>query len=485
MAQTYSLLIKNKLLDEIIARFGDLSEIRHRIHRRDSSLIADLVDTIDTVFDLKATEWLSQLGPSDRTLVKTLSSDKLFCRRVKQTVIESVYSEPLCPPLLIQPSDQPFSIVNQTTPPALIHGVCIEYLSNCTNELYPLMIDSYVSSLTSRIPFVQVAGFHHSWLNREGEVIRGILYLPETDELIETRFDPPLELSSIHYLAISPIFHKEISGKMEARHVREVNPYLLSALADDKFRCFHHWVEAGIPTPQARLIEAATVTKPKRLAAVLEKQLETLSFDETCKSIVLQPNKGTEGRGTRLFSFKSSWKELLDPRSDLLAHAERVLTCDDLLIRPGVGAVLLVDNLYNQYVHFDIRINVIRGQAESGFIMLAAPSRAVSSPEQGGRIVEIDPHFSWNLRGIDHSDPVIMNEADWRRILKTAEAAASILPDCQMVGVDIRLDWKKSTIHPWVLDINPRPAGLAHSRYFDTREPGVTRSLWQTLVSMQ
>ena len=47
-----------------------------------------------------------------------------------------------------------------------------------------------------------------------------------------------------------------------------------------------------------------------------------------------------------------------------------------------------------------------------------------------------------------------------------------------MAGVDVRLEYTQGQWIPWILDINPRPAGLAHSRYMHNREPGVTQRLW-------
>jgi len=170
---------------------------------------------------------------------------------------------------------------------------------------------------------------------------------------------------------------------------------------------------------------------------------------------------------------------------DILEHVRHIAAGDDVLLRRGVGNLRVLDEIHRKNVCFDIRLNVAAGRVESGYLMAAAPGEIVTSPSAGGRILE------WKEPRRPPGDVTgpagsFKWDADvWTVIGRAAEAAAACFPECRLAGVDARLEWDGERLIPWILDINPRPAGLSHSRYFATGEPGVTQRLWREIENLR
>lgn len=488
MSISLSLCIQQRLTEKIVARFGGPSGIRHRVREGESNLMDVIAREVDARYPDVIAELLADQAVVERTVLREASGQPMFSQRVKAGVIEAIYGEPLSPPLLILPEpngpiperDNPF--------PGPVHAVCVEYLPNFANELYPLLVDAYVYDLSqpgsSRTP---VAGVHVSWLDDNWRAKRAIYYRPDENELIETSLVPPVEIKSVHFLAVSPSCHQLYSERFTRRGIPQLNPYAASMRADDKYGCFLAWKKNGVPTPEAVLIPAGEARDAPAARKRIEAAFPVLFGPEPENEVLLmvQPNRGTEGRGIRAFRGPGSWPGMAGRHPDILEHVRRIASGDDVLLRRGVGNLLVHDAIHRKNVCFDIRLNVAAGRVESGYLMAAAPGEIVTSPTAGGRILEWkDPRrppgdvtspaggFAWDTK-------------IWQEIERAAAAAAACFPECRLVGVDARLEWDGERLIPWILDLNPRPAGLSHSRYFASGEPGVTQWLWQDLHNLR
>ena len=490
MRDDLSLSLTEALSARIRLRFGDILNLRRRIHSDEAGLVETLGNHLECSFDEAVSELILGCPASESFRIETACREPLFQRRIIQTVLETIYSEQIGPPLKIIPDGfaaeagsffSQWKILRERT----VHAVVFEYLPTIANEIFPLMIDAYVHNLANKnSPQLLFLGVHTSWLDEEARATRAIFYDEDRDELIEMSLASPLLPDSVHFLCLSPETHRRYSRIYEAAKVFQVNPYAAAEAADDKYACFLRWRQAGIPTPDAIRIPGADSSKSLVLE-VAANAFHALFADATEEvTLLVQPNRGTEGRGARAFTGSPEWKIFLEKNPDLLGHIQNIACRDEVLLRRGVGNVLLQSAPGAEFVYFDVRVNTANGKAESGFIMAAQPREIIASPSHGGRIVEWKPKREFLFQVKPGANTFPETQEMWDRVKQIAEQAAAGFPECRLAGIDIRLDrFEKPTPHwvPWVLDLNPRPAGLTHARYFDTGEPGVTRWLWSDL----
>lgn len=488
MSPSLSLLVQHRLVEKIVERYGDPSDIRHRVREGESALLDSIARDVDALYPGVIAELLMDPTGPEKAVLRDASGQTLFSQRVKAGVIEAVYGEPLSPPLLILP-EPGGSIQPRANPfPGPVHAVCFEYLPNFANELYPLLVDAYIHDLSRPDPKrTPAVGVHVSWLEDEWRAARAIFYRPRDNELIETPLAPPVDIASVQFLAVSPACHQHYSERFSHLNIPQLNPYSEARRTDDKYACFLVWKKNGVPTPEAVLIPQSDARNlliaRQRIEAAFPVLFGAAPQDEII--VMVQPNRGTEGRGTKAFRGPASWPGMAVRHPDLLEHVRQIAAGDDVLLRRGVGNLLVHDAIYRKNVCFDIRLNVAAGRVESGFWMAAAPGAVVSSPSAGGRIIEWKhpPRPPGDVTGPEGG--LTWDAETWRIIERAAEAAAACFPECRLVGVDARLEWTGGRVIPWILDINPRPAGLSHSRYFATGEPGVTQRLWQDLHNLR
>ncbi len=484
MPEDLSLTIKARLLEAVESAHGEIGELRARIHNGDAYLMSAISVTVDESFDEITSPDTQHLNRREWLELSNACDELLFTQRVKQIALEAVHGEALSPPLQILPALPPR---NQRLSPfnrrEKIVAVVAEYLPHLTNELFPLMVDTYVYSLSAQSNRkTTVIGVHEQWLTDGLEAMRCIAYIPDDDEVIETPLDPPLQFDAVFYLCLSPECHQTLSEQFNRACIVEINPYRQASLADDKYACYCRWKEKGIATPEAVSIPQSD---RKNVMASLEDAFKRLFSADNAESVtlVLQPNQGTEGRGVSALTGPPEWEAFLSVNPVLLEESRRILHDDDLLLRKGIGNILWCDGATETDVYFDIRLNTIDGEIESGFLTIAGVNQVVSSPAKGGRVIEWKRWEEMPLRVFGESRPLNLGDREWQAIVGAAESAAEAIPGCRIAGVDLRLEWRGETneLIPWVLDINPRPAGFAHSRYIGSLEPGVTQRLWSDL----
>ncbi len=493
MSRHLSILIEEELRRQIEERFGAFPSIRSQIQLQKCSLLTEIAEFVDNQFHAAA-DRTAQHYRIDPMLLRRALRDKRFVSRVKQVVLQFALTEPLCSQLRIIPAEVPDTdessgLYKFPVPLLPTHAIVVEQLGFVTNEVFPLMVDSYVHDLGShRRVYRNVCCAHVEWLDDDFQATRGIFYRPDQDELIEKDFSNPLPLHSVHFLCLSQTTHHIYSERADEKHLFQVNPYPESAQADNKFFCYQKWKAAGVSTPEAALIQQNAEIEEDLLTTEIRHALNTilqLDISPDSHRFFLQPNHGTEARGVRAFTLSLAPDISLPP--ELLLHARSILEYDDLLIRPEVGNVLFCENAQEPGTHFDIRLNVVHGKVESGYLMLAKPGEIITAPGQHGRVLELRDADEWTLRSGDKDLRLKIGSSSWQKIEETAEQAAAAFPNILMTGVDIRLDWTpdRQQWTSWILDLNPRPAGLTHSRLLNTVEPGVTLRLWHKLDTIQ
>lgn len=488
--------IQNRLFKRVVDTFGKPIEIRQRIQQGDSAILQTIAQFLDRSWDGVVEEIGRELSPEERVELVLAVREPYFGRRIKETALEDIYSERLCPSLTILPHSLPASNPHYPaskktfSSKAPVHAVCVEWLPHICNELYPLMIDSYVCDLAKHWRQHRcLIGLRTDWLDDELRANRCIYYQPEPERILEVGLTDPLPINSVHFLAVSPSCHQTWNERFERQNTLSINPYETAARADDKYGCFLDWKDNGVPTPRTALLDRRDALDEIRVSSHLagifleifreEDRSEINAQDDVI--LVIQPNRGTEGRGAQAYIGPPIWAMFFQKHPEIIDHVRNVARSDDVLLRQGIANVWLNDPHTGRDVFFDIRANVACGRMESGFFMAAAPGAVIASPGRGGHILEWTLEREWQLRLPDGDGFISWNENLWRDIQQTAEAAASAFRLCKIVGVDIRLHWIDGKIVPHVLDINPRPAGLAHSRYLDTKEPGVTQLLWDEI----
>lgn len=450
---------RDALLTSLQSQFGEIAKIRGQIHSKKSNIL-------DRVLP-----WLDQQAPGLLApILANHSVDHFFIERVKQTAIEEIYSERLHPTLRLAPSPLVAPVCDT------VHCLLFDQLPNAYNELFPLMLDSYIADLerygeARRL----VVAAHVDWLNKNSNILRGAFYSPEDDEVVETAFECELCFDSVHYLCISPQGHEAASRRLKPLNLIEVNPAQISSQMDDKYECCQKWLNRGVPTPPAALLKQGETS-----GAEVQQALQLL-FDASPPEsalVVAQPNQGTEGRGVKAFRIGNN-----DERAALIKHIQTIGKADGVLLRRGVEGVYLLNHMTRERSLFDIRITVASGVAESGYIQSAAKNAVIASPSQGGRIVEWKALDAYLIESDGETTPFDLSLL--RKIQFTAVQAVRTFGDGTMAGVDLRLGPTRGEkrFEAWVLDVNPRPAGLGRSCFWNG-EPGVTHRLWLQLPSI-
>jgi len=169
---------------------------------------------------------------------------------------------------------------------------------------------------------------------------------------------------------------------------------------------------------------------------------------------------------------------------------------DDVLVRKEIRGLYYLPEEGKEPVPCDLRINVTRDgttwYAESGCLQVATdPSTPITSAGRGGRIVKFsgDPFnrlVAWDPEGFR---PVRLCGNDYEHIRAVSIAAARSLGETGLIGIDLRLvplsRKEERSVEAFVLDANPRPAGLSQSEFLPEAgrvpEPGVSRRLWDRL----
>jgi len=281
MALTLSLQIQHYLNQRLQEQFGEFYLLRARIHGGETHLLNEAADAVDRLYPQAFHQCMAEIDTHDnegQAIANLARKDSKFKSRVKQLALEAVMSEPLATHVNIMPAGfqevlegSPYSFACEK---GFIHAVVVEHLAHTTNEIFPLMIDAYVSSFN---PFAErhwnVIGTHVDWCNEFMQAERGFFYDAQSESLIEMPFEEPVNLDRLHFLCMTPKTHKQISeiiSKFSVSELSEINSYTASQTADDKYQCYQIWKSENLYTPPAAFLGRDTYSSIQSLSDAIQ-----------------------------------------------------------------------------------------------------------------------------------------------------------------------------------------------------------------------
>jgi len=210
------------------------------------------------------------------------------------------------------------------------------------------------------------------------------------------------------------------------------------------------------------------------------------SFLASSREIVVKPNTGTEGdRVLYLQSDDPDATDRLDMQLTACWEWGTVLVerrCDGIGWRdPDTGRI------HSLALRLHVAYDGTRCVAESGYAQLGVDQSHPATRGAGGMLLPIATVLTSLVQRADDS-AVPFDTEDLSRVRELAEAAASAHDVIALVGIDIVLNTDASgSVTPVLLELNPRPAGLAHARFLPGAgegrgEAGVSLTMWDGIA---
>jgi galactokinase/mevalonate kinase-like predicted kinase len=485
-----------------------------------SNPIEDIIRNIAPISfdDLKKSGLIKGLNLDD------FNADENYFTRIKELAIGEVTGGyRVAPELQIVPGKISAKDAKKILKDRENFAVVFSDNKNFTNELYPLIQDSYTQGFNAHAEQTRnVIGVNRLYLTEDGKAARIIIYNHDTGELKEMELEEPIKIDRALTLYASQEAHKEISVVFNKNSIEEVNPYEESSLLDTKSNCSNILSKQGINVPGFILASMRenkdtilrelklyllrenkdTILRELKLCLLRENKDTILRELKLCLqklseekdgyvSIVIKPNTGTEGELAKGFIV-----DIQNPDSDVLwTHIEAIIKAgDDAIITKFRGNIRYSEDGGKTTYACTFRFNVTGDgenyEANSGYLQVAgSPDSLIASVSQGGKIVGFSEALD-NLyvdSGDGKSTKVAKSYAASVLIpamQEEAEKAVNVL-DAKFAGIDINPesnageaeDSKKPVCY--ILDANPRPAGLTHSEAIDVEREGNIFTFWE------
>ena len=481
-------VLEEALSLDVARVLGPLPQLRERLVLADAALRSAIISRIDATLQSLNAQFVRTLNALpqvsvDEGLLLTLLAQHVhgtlsLRARIGQRAFERVISERVAPPLRNRwHSAISRAQLGEELPGIATHAVVVVELIGAVDEIFPLILDAYSHDLRSRgAVTVNVIGVHQSWLNESGKATRAIYYNHATKILWENDFEEPLPFQSCQFLCLGldeARLHAELAAKLS--NCVQINSLKVSERCDDKYRTATMLNHAGVQTPKAALLE------PGRSLLEIGERLAQAGLDG-CRSVIIQPNKGTEGIGAASLNVDAGDVESL---ASLEVHVQS-------LIQQGFGDILVRERVDCVRWHIgpakhvtSLRVNVCwdgsEGHAESAYLQVAgSPNFDISSANRGGFIVSLSEGAFEQLQ-LSAGEIALVSEAAVKAIAAMM-VSFNDLGQLGLFGVDCLLERRDEMSIAWVLEINARPAGLSYSDLLQTREPGVTTHLFGALT---
>jgi hypothetical protein len=398
-----------------------------------------------------------------------LINDEYF-ERIYAEVCDSIFTERLIPDIIIYPRNKiPENIEN------LLKGFKYAFIFDGflgrADNIYTFIHSAYIASerldkLQSQLKEqIVVVGVNKNWLDKNGMIHRVLIYDFDKEKLIETDLYKPIlpDKVAVRNLNENEIEeHRRISLLYRKKGINQLNldslePLSGAARADDKWIITVN-IKESVAVPVTICIE-----KNMEEVTIKEKLKDLLSSTQR-KIFYIQIALGTEGRGIERYVYNDNFEEFVR-KIYMESRTEK------LIVREEVGNIR-----YQTYRKITFRINTsfLEGvsKAESGFVQIGALGSALSSPSRGGEIISFqkanDELFYLDQKG--NIQQITLNENLMSGMFETAEKALEALNRdlnkeliLQFAGIDIELELTPQKMIYYVLDINPRPAGLRHA----------------------
>jgi len=390
---------------------------------------------------------------------------KEYPDRLAMLVADALTTDSIAPPLHI--SLAPESLA------APYGAVVFATFPRAVEELAPLLVDGLEEQMRRRT-FSGVVAVHDTWMQKDGYPERVLRLDAENDVIIEQGVLNPRKPERI-LLLLGPgsdeaAWHRRWHDVAGTCGIDVVNPYEFAQIADDKWQTFRIWRNAGVPTPVTLLV-------PPDTAFAAEMCLSLVAG--TSAPIVAKPRHGTEG----LAATVCNPAEITDPLKVIWDRG------DDALLQPFTNDLVWVDEAGEAHTAV-LRMNVTgnaRGsrRVESGFVHVAARGCGIASVGHQGRLRPIlRSALKVRIGGRLAPFPAHLTEQCQACACAAVEAVAAASRKTRLAGVDIVVSaGDDGAPRALALEVNPRPAGLSHSRFLSVGwetegEPGVSRFMW-------
>ncbi|MGR8935490.1 MAG: hypothetical protein ACU837_14025 [Gammaproteobacteria bacterium] len=468
----FSVFIKYLLLTGL-----ESAEIRYRRARRqiDAGWVRSLETLLGEVLTYaNAARELESAPDVDWTsLRRFLSAASLYRRRLIDLALEAVISEPLAPELCVKFASSSAQEISAALPGHWNHAVIFTAPLCFTHELYPLAVDAYAHD-TERFghPRTNVVAAHSDWLNGDGQLKRILFPDFDSERFVETDLDTPLRPDSVQFLCLGRDERQKHAALSQQFACRQFNPASAAEAADDKAAVLAAWAAMGLNVPAWRRIA------PGDLATALQ-------FLERFAEIVVKPGCGTEGKQVAFFRRADAQAE-----AALQEHLQHCWAQGDAIALQRRDGICFRDPLSGSKQTLALRLNIAydgeRYCLESAYAQVGRDEQSPAACGRGGGIVSVNAALSCLVYRQAHGAPALLFDSeDWRRIRAHAECAAGLFKGLMLMGLDVILDHDSDAkIVPVLLEANPRPAGLSHSRLcagdpFAQAPVGVSLKLWQ------
>ena len=406
---------------------------------------------------------LAQLAPFlqpgvPRQLAEALS-DPVYSRRLAEVAADLLLSEPVAPEICLAPSPAPRAW--SSGPDCFCDAIVFADHQLITHELYPLVVDACVANGLDQT----LVGVDVDWLVGDC-ASRVVTYDVEQDLFVETPLATPLALDRVLLLSLGPQeqqLHRQLDQVFGARCR---NPWVEAQKLDNKINTISAWHRLGLAVPEQHSypVNASTIKPILRDAS----------------EWVLKPVASSLGQGVSLVPAVASPEHVAELLRSCWRYGDGVLESrrDGISWRDADGA---------QH-SLALRLHVVSDdegvEVESGYATVGIDTHTPATKLHGGHTMGLPQALEGlSRRGGDqlHVDGAALL-ADLR---KTAIAAASVFSGIDLVGVDLVLDLVDQSPVAVLLEANPRPAGLIHSRRLSDQMPGVSTKLWSSRRAVQ
>ena len=440
-------------------------------------------------------DWMIASGgwfTEDRASLSRMLSDPAFVYRIAELAAEEILVPTIAPEVVIDADARDVSAELRSGP---VSAVVFETPIGALAETARLMGAHHPVSPGS-VPVIAVRA---DWLDAEGRATRALMWDAEAGVLREQAFTEPLRFTSAFVRNISGTGEQEryrrLARKLQASGVVLVNPPASSAKADSKIAAYHAMRENGVETPETLFLPSGVsaseaVKQVRRVFGALSAQGPA--------QLVVQPNNGTEGQGVAAFTEDLGQ---LKPSSPMIQHLVALAAAGEpVIVRPLTGNVYYSeDGRLGRIVYRATVARTADGSYEVAGVfgtVSRGESEVNTARRAGGRVITLSEGMVGDSvhPGFD-GEMVEPGSWTWDRegFESTARNAASAinqglgaLDQSDLLGVDLVLTVDPQTgAQTWsVLDINPRPAGLAYAQNWIGQ--GISASAYQSsLVAKQ
>ena len=386
-------------------------------------------------------------------------SDPVYAQRLAQLAADLLLSEPVAPEicLALSPAPLAWSRLHESFCDAVIFAD--DRL--ITHELYPLFVDACVANGLDQT----LVGVHVDWLVGDCAT-RVVTYDLQRDLFVETPLATPLALDRVLLLSLGPQeqqLHRQLDQVFGDRCR---NPWAVAQQLDNKRDTVSAWRRLGLTVPEQRSCPVNASTTD----LILKDSGEW----------VLKPVASSLGQGVALVPKQASPEHVSALLRSCWRHGDGVIESR----RDGIS---WRDDDGTQHT-LAIRLHVVSDakgiDVESGYATVGIDTHTPASKLHGGHTIGL-PQALAGLARRGGEDLHVDGAALLADLTQTAIAAANVFAGIDLVGVDLVLDLVDQSTVAVLIEANPRPAGLIHSRRLSDQMPGVSTKLWSSRSAVQ